>query len=445
MRLISFIKETVSDAVKVVTSKERIRRLYGISLYRNAIYLMLNSAVVAATGFIFWLIAARLYSTGAVGLSSAVISAVQLLALFSILGLDSALIRFLHSSGEKARDMINSCFTISGVVAIALSLIFLAGLNIWVPALLALREHLIFLVIFVVFTVALTANTIVHNTFIAERRAGFSLAQGLLSSLLRLIPLVILVVLLPTFGIFASWGIAALVALAAGIFLFLPRIKSNYRPVPLVDKGLVSGMVHFSLANYVVALFRTVPVYVFPLMVISLLGAEMNAYFYISWSIAMVLSAIPMATSLSLFSEGSFDEAKLGQEVRRSLKLTFLLLVPAIIIIFLVGDKILLLFGEAYSENATKLLWLLALSTLPASLNRIFFSIKRVEMRMKVVVGLGGFIVVTTLALSYVLLPWVGIIGVGLARLVSEGIVALVVVYNLWRGYPPKRQEINHR
>lgn len=91
-----------------------------------------------SSGFFFWVIAARLYPVEGIGLASAAISAMGLLALLSTLGLDYGLIRFLPNASEKAKDMINSCFTLGGLVSIILALAFLAGLNIWSPVLISI-------------------------------------------------------------------------------------------------------------------------------------------------------------------------------------------------------------------------------------------------------------------------------------------------------------------
>ena len=66
-----FVKETLAEATKVLTSREGLKNLYGVSLYRNAVYLMLNSAILAITGFFFWVLAARLYPVEGVGFASA--------------------------------------------------------------------------------------------------------------------------------------------------------------------------------------------------------------------------------------------------------------------------------------------------------------------------------------------------------------------------------------
>ncbi|MBA7502786.1 hypothetical protein ES706_01380 [subsurface metagenome] len=434
MKPLSFIRATFLDALGIVRSpREGLKSLYGISLYRNAVYLMLNSAILALTGFFFWAVAARLYPVEGVGLASAAISAMSLLAVLSTLGLTYGLIRFLPKAGEKSRDMINSCFTIGGLTSIALSLIFLAGLPFWSPALLPIREHPVFFAAFIIFAGAITFQSFTQQTFVAKRKAGFALAQGLTFGLLRFIPLVALAALFHTFGIFASWGIAASVAVAIGIFLFLPKVQAGYRPVPTIRRQAINDMMHFSFVNYAANILWAIPTYVLPLMVVNLLGAEQNAYFYIARAIASVLFMIPLAASFSLLAEGSHNEERLASDIKRSLRLILFLLIPAIIIIFFLGDKILLFFGAVYSENATRLLRILAISALPVSLNYIYFSIKRVEMKMKGVIGLSAFIAVATLALSHVLLPRMGIIGAGIAWLVSQAVVAVVTGCKLWR------------
>jgi len=75
--------------------RDKIRGFLRISLYRNAAYLLMTSGTNSLAGFVFWAMAARLYPAEGVGLASAAISAMGLLALLSTLGMDYGLIRFL--------------------------------------------------------------------------------------------------------------------------------------------------------------------------------------------------------------------------------------------------------------------------------------------------------------------------------------------------------------
>lgn len=434
-RLISFAKETLTDTARIISTKEGLKRLYGIPLYRNAVYLMLNSGAVSITGFLFWLLAARLYSTETVGLASAAISAIALITLVATLGLDYGLIRFLPGSGDKARSMINSSLTLTGAISIALALIFLAGLKLWSPDLLFIREHPVYFTVFVVTTTATTIRILAGRILIGKRRAGFSLGQGLIFGLVRFVPLVILAGFSQSFGIFTSWGLAISIAAVVSIVFFLPRIETGYRPLPVIRRRIIAGMMRFSLANYIADVFWTTTPFVLPLVVVNILGSEPNAYFYIGWAISNILFNIPAATSFSLFAEGSHNKGQLGREIARSLKLVLVVLIPAIIMVLLLGDKILLIFGRDYAENAANLLRILAVSALPLSVNFLYFTMKRVGMDMRSVVGLNAFIAIVTMVLSYVLLPRIGIIGVGIGWLVAQSLTAVITGRRLWRNY----------
>jgi O-antigen/teichoic acid export membrane protein len=430
---LGFMQETVTDAARIFTRKEGLRSLHRISLYRNAVYLMVNSLVLFVTGFFFWVGATRLYPVAAVGLASAAISAIGLLSLFATLGLDFGLIRFLAQSEGKAGDMINSCFTLGGLVSILVAVIYLAGINIWSPELLAIRESPIFFIAFVVTTVFYTLQGFSNQTFVAKRRAGLFLGQSIIFGILRFVPLVILAAFSQFFGIFVSLSLAVGVAMAVGIFVFLPRAHQGYRPSPRIKKKIISDMMRFSSANYAANIFWLLPQFVLPLMVVSRLGAEPNAFFYVGWSVGSVLFMIPTATSFSLFAEGSHAEEKLGSEVKRSLKLLSVLLIPAVIICILFGDKILLIFGGAYSENATGLLRILAINALPMSFNYIYIAARRVQKRMRGVVVLTALLAVITLVASYLLLPLWGIVGAGAACLLSQGVLSLIILYSFMR------------
>ena len=90
----SNLKKAFSSALGLSAIKEGISSLFKLSLYRNAIFLMLNSGMYGVTGFFFWIVAAWLYPTAVVGLASSAIAAISLLSLLSTLGLDYGLLRF---------------------------------------------------------------------------------------------------------------------------------------------------------------------------------------------------------------------------------------------------------------------------------------------------------------------------------------------------------------
>ena len=144
--------------------------------------------------------------------------------------------------------------------------------------------------------------------------------------------------------------------------------------------------------------------------------------------IAALLSAIPLAISQSLFAEGSHFEDRLRENVMKSLKFTFLLLIPAVIVIMLVGKWLLLAFGASYSTNALRLLQILAISSLPLAVNYIYTGILRVRGRIKELATIRAFIALYVLLTSYFIIPLIGIVGIGYAWLGAQAVVAIYVL-----------------
>ena len=92
------MKKTISKFYNYLTND---------SLYKNSIYLMLSTGVMAVFGFFFWMINARLYSAEQVGIGTTLISIMTLISSFSLLGLGNSLIKYLSTS-DKKNERINT-------------------------------------------------------------------------------------------------------------------------------------------------------------------------------------------------------------------------------------------------------------------------------------------------------------------------------------------------
>ncbi len=397
------------------------------SLYVDSFYLIATNIVNAAFGFLFWAGAARLYTTQEVGLTAAAVSAIGLLAMVSTLGLDNAMIRFLPHA-EDPEGIINSSLTIAASSALALSLAFLVGTGIWAPSLLPFGASVVFVALLVLGAVLTTMMGLLSSAFIARRRASLVWAQSVVFGGTKLICAVVLVALGRPIGLIGAWVLGLSAAVGCGLVLFLPRVEHRWHhPWPAVSRGVINDMTHFAFANYISAVLWTAPTYLLPLLVAGVVGREATAYFYIAFSISGLLSVIPMAVSLSLFAHGSHNESKLAQLTFGSLRFSLGLLVLAVGIVFVFGGRLLLVFGKAYSTQATELLWLLALSAFPIAVNSLYFSVRRVQNRMGHVLICMGLILAVTLGLSVVLLPRVGLIGAGVAWLAAQCAAAALI------------------
>jgi hypothetical protein len=87
--------KVIAEAIGIITSREKLKQFVAIPLYSNAFYLMLNTGVMAVFGFFFWIVVARFYTEAEVGLGSAIISAMSLISIMGLVGLNISLVRFL--------------------------------------------------------------------------------------------------------------------------------------------------------------------------------------------------------------------------------------------------------------------------------------------------------------------------------------------------------------
>jgi O-antigen/teichoic acid export membrane protein len=413
------------------------------SLYNNAFYLMLNTACTSVLSFVFWYIMARYFSSSDVGIGSALNSAAGLVASFATLGLGIGLVRFIPELKEGAVRLINSAFTLAGVVAILGSIIYLAGVKCWAPALYFLCKNYWLAGFFVLFTVTITLSGLVDQSFIAARTSYYVFWKNLIACLSKL-PLPVLVFAsLKGFGIFAGVGTAFIIAIAVSLFLFLPQVYGGYFPLPSWDRKLLKQVLPFSFINYLSGLLNNVPTFIYPLMILNVMGPEQNAYFYMAWMIAMVLKIIPLSLSQSLFAEGSYNPRRLGGGGgRRALLLAVFLTIPAAGVIAVFGGRILHFFGYAYAQNGTGVLRILVLSIIPLCVNNFFMTVNQVKKRAHLIIGQSAFIAVISIGLGYWLLCKVGIEGIGIAYVLAQLSWAVIALWPLWKELNGKEKKV---
>jgi len=414
----------------VAASSTRLLALLRTPLYTSAFYLWANAAGAAVAGFAFWALVARVYDADDVGLGSAALSALTLLAMFSHLGLGLGLIRFLPESGARGPQLANTVFTTSAVGAVVLSIGFLIGVPLWAPRLDFLREHPLYTVAFISFVMASTLYLVQTYTFIAIRKAKYVLIQGVFVQLSRLALPALMAIFFGAFGIVASGGIA--VALGAVIgFALLARGLPGYRPTGVVDRASVFKLLPFSLGNYVADSLLLTPGLILPLVVLGLLGSTEAAYFYMAWFLGFLLISASTYLALSLFAEGSHDPGALRVLSRNAVLGGVAVVTLGALFVLLLGDKLLLAFGREYAAEGATLLRIVALAALPAAVVNVYLGALRVTKRVGELVAIASVVAVTTVALSSALLPVMGLAGAGVGLGIGQGLGLTIVLSRL--------------
>ncbi|MDP2216450.1 MAG: oligosaccharide flippase family protein [Methanolobus sp.] len=397
-----------------------IKKYYKEPLYRNSIVLILNSAFGSLFGLLFWIVAARTVSSEDIGLATAAISAAALILALSMFGLDQGLVRYLPEVKEK-----NSFYSSIVILTLAFSLtisgVFLIGINVFSPVLSFIRESW-FLLAFLAYIFVTSIHSIQNIAFIAIRRADLSMTLNLLLGMR--VPALLFLAPFGVIGVFSAFGVAYLVTLLVGLFILYRYGLSITRNFDITS---IKKILKFSLGNYSAGIFSMAPVTIIPIMILNTIGAKEGAYFYIAYSIASLLFVIPTAVSTSLFVEGSHN-LPLKENVLKSVKLIFILLIPALIIIFLFGDKILLLFSREYSDKSFEMLQLLAISSIFSAVISIYISIKKIQKDVSMVNYVNFVLSILIIGIGYAALLKYGLLGVGYAWLGANALICAMLV-----------------
>lgn len=390
----------------------RLRR----PLYRNSILLASSRFLAIAAGFAFWVVAARYYSVADVGVAAALISLLGLVMLFSRLGLDFSIIRFLPV--ENKRQVFGTVLTITTIASAVSAIICIPVFGLASPGLSALLNPT-YALLFLIFTLTNSVVAISGNAFIAMRQGGQYLFQN--AVIVSRIPLLIPLVFLGGYGIFSSVGLAYLIAAVLALIFIDKSIGVGFS----IDRPFIKKSFSFSLGSYASSILSNAPVLVMPILVLSLAGEAEAAKYYIAFAVGHLVLIIPDSFSTTLFVEGSH-----GESLRKTVKTTaiaiYSLLIPAIAFIYLFGDMLLGFIGEEYKE-ASQLLTLIALSAMVYAVCSLFISIQNVRMRIASVVRLNVLRSSLLLASSCYFVIVHGIIGIGYAWLLTYGVVSAVI------------------
>jgi O-antigen/teichoic acid export membrane protein len=415
----------------IQNNKNILTRLVTNPLYANSLSILGNQLLLVVAGLAFWLLAARLYTAADVGIGSATTSAMILVSYFGLIGIDYALMRFLPINQENNTAMINTSMVLGSLTSVILAVIFIAGTPFWSPSLAFLQKEPIFFILFVLCTGLWSGYWINSRVFTGKRKSHFALLQGVIFNGFRLVLVFVFASIFNRLGVFLAWGLGGGIAFLVGVFMFTPRVQEGYHLSLSIQKRLVSPMIRYAADNYVISLLWFGALYVMPLLVVNKLGETANAYFFIAWQLANVIYAIPIAFSFSLTVEGAHEKADLEKNARRSLAFSMGMVIIALLILVFFTRFLLGIFGAEYAENASTMLRYAVIAGVPVAFNQLYFSVKRVQLKMGSTIAINSFTMVGSLLLSYYLLDPMGIAGTGVAWLIIHG-VAAVAVFVLW-------------
>lgn len=391
------------------------------SLFRNSVYLMLSTGIMAFFGFIFWVVTTHYYTSEQIGFATALISATILLSNLSLCGFNISLIRYLPQA-KKPNMLINAAMATVIISTVIISALYLLKINYFAPKFYLLLDNPGYGLFFIIFMIFVSLNTLTDSIFIAYRASKYNFIVYFFFGLTKII-LPFFFLQFGSYGIFFSYTGAVIIAF--GLSIYFMAKKFNFHPSLDFNKNTAKQMIDYSLVNYFVSIISGLPTLIAPILIVNKLGASDSAYFYMASTIAALLYVIPQAVTQSLLAEGSYSEKDLIIFVKKAIKLIGLLLFPSIIIIFLFGKFILLVFGAEYSAKSYQLLQIMAILGIFLSINSISSALMRVRHQMKKILIVNICYVISTATLMFFLIQY-GVVGISWALLGGQAFMSII-------------------
>jgi O-antigen/teichoic acid export membrane protein len=411
-------------------SRRGVRKLLGGGLELNAIALMATSGMTALFGLVFWGVAAR-YPAEEVGRSSALISTAMMMSVVASLGVGLLFTRFLGSAGHKARAMVLAGYGVAALVAAVLGGAFV----------LFFTDDTLFgsgseRAAFPLLVVILALFALQDWVLIGMQAARWVPIEQLLYSGLKLGLVALFAVTAMRNGIVLAWvapaALAVLVVTPVLLLRVLPRRGSKEGAVALPGRrtlvGLFVGEYATGATSVIVPLFM-------PLIVVTMLGTEANAYYALPWLISEAVTVLLWNISSSYITEASNDVRQGPALMRRAWRLSWLIGITGTPFLLVGAPFLLSLLGDAYAEEGTTLLRLMAAALPFTIVHSMYIAFSRVKQQMGRVVALQTLSAVIVVVLALVLVRPLGVAGVGVAYLCAEAIGCAVAVIPLIRAF----------
>ncbi|MBM9469355.1 lipopolysaccharide biosynthesis protein [Nakamurella leprariae] len=394
----------------------------------SSLSLAAASLINGVLGLVFWAAAAHSYTVSEVGRGSAAISTATMLAALANLSLGGMYERFLPVAGRRARPAIAA----SSALAFALALVLAAGFVLIGPS-----ERILTTPLerwsFPLFVGALSAFALHDNLLVGLHLARWAALKNVVHAVVKLGLVIALGATATGFSIVVAWIVpAAVMAVAVLVWVFGWWLR---RPEYAADPDLPPNreLWHFFGSTYGLTVIASLPALVTPLVVVQSLGTEANGYFTMAWTLSSALLLLLGTVVGPFIAEASTDPSRLGPLLRR-----FVLLMGAVAgggaLFLLVGAPIVLgWLGKDYGQEGRDLTRIMAAGLLLTAVPVLYGALARIHRKLRLAVVLQTVVTIAQITGCLLLVPRLGVPGVGVSYVIAEVAAAMIVAVPLVR------------
>jgi O-antigen/teichoic acid export membrane protein len=403
------------------------------SLRRSSSFLILNSSIGAVFGFCFWLICAHLSSSTQIGYSTTLIAYISLISTVTTLGLSNAVIRFLPNHQDKD-EYFGTALAITFVSSLIIGSLLIESIKYFSPKLsFAISNPEIFglLLSFLVLT---SVGSIASSSLLAQKDAKNIFIMALCMYPLR----IILPFLFPHIKIEGILTIILVSTLIGTAYEFYILYKKHHKRLKINLSSLYDSY-KFTVGNFTGTIFGILPGTLVPIIVLNKLGPSLAAYFYIAMQFAGLLGIICSSNAQAFLAESSNDKnpKRYMYHFAKGFRNMYSLLVPAALLMAIVGTQLLRLYGYTYYSHGAILLTLLCVASLFIGVNWLGDALLNVQKRP---VAYGAMNFINALIVVVVVYEFAnrGLTAVGFSWLAAQAatvIIYILLQYNFLKTY----------
>ncbi|MBW0104217.1 phosphotransferase, partial [Pseudonocardia sp. KRD291] len=406
---------------------------------RDGLALVFSSGLTALVGLAYWAVAARTFDVETVGQNSTLLSAMMLIGGVAHLNMTHALLRFVPVAGPVSRRLVLGGYLVAAVLSSLVGGLFALGARIWAPeAVEALGQGRLIL-FFMLAAPVWAIFTVQDYVLTAVRRATVVPLENAVFAFLKIALLAVAAVVAVDGGIAISWVVAtAVMVVVVNAWLLLRVLPAHGRDRAGEAMPITLGAVgRFVRGDYAGAIFWQAALTGMTVLVSTRIGGESAAVWNIVWQFGMSLFLVASGMGQSMIAHNATDPGKVEAARRAMVTRSLTLVVPASVVLIVGSPWILSVFGPEYRDSGVGTLILVALAAIPNCVTSATMSAARVRRRTGVQFAVPASIASIVILTSWLLMPMLGILAVGIGWLLGQLVVVTVILIGQAPWLPP--------
>jgi O-antigen/teichoic acid export membrane protein len=410
-----------------------------LSTLANSMTLIVGKVSTMGLGFVFWLIAARLFRQTEVGLAAGAVAATMLCTQLALLGVGSSFIVQFPRHQRRPARLLDTSFTLISISSLIAAGIFLVLAATTFHQLRVIATQPLFAASFAAMTVLGTAGILFDQVSTALRRGDQMLLRAMLFGLLTVSLLGLLAFgtsAASAMAIFSTWVGAGLAAAIVGQFQLWRIARYHYRPRFHVH--LAWPLLRIGLPNHFLTLCERAPGLILPIIVTELVSPAANAAWYTAWMMAWVVYIVPIQVGINLFAEAAHRPETLRTLIRHGIRSSLAFGLAGAAVLAGGAHVMLSILGSSYAAAGVTPLRILVLAVVPLTFTQAYFIVCRARERWFEAIATGVANAATSVGLAAVAGVMSGLTAMALCWL---GVQVVTSSWATWRLVVISRRE----